>query len=131
MNLISTIVILIYRKDINDRQDYLVVIFTPNSKPNDLTPHLSKALKSRKVKNIACLDMSEFSLFLEHMNRYHGNLVIRSALQFMTLTFVRTAQLRMMEWNEIDLWRIPAHKMKMAMPHIEPLSKQALKILKN
>jgi integrase len=39
----------------------------------------------------------------------------------------------MMEWNEIDydnhLWRIPAHKMKMAMPHIVPLSKQALEIL--
>jgi integrase len=36
----------------------------------------------------------------------------------MTLTFVRTAELINMEWNEIDfdnhLWRIPAYKMKMA-----------------
>ncbi|MCU4579596.1 integrase arm-type DNA-binding domain-containing protein [Acinetobacter gyllenbergii] len=100
---------------------------------NDPTPHLGEALKPRKVKNMARLDISEFPAFVERMDRYHGNLVIRSALQLMTLTFVRTAELRMMEWNEIDyenhLWRIPAHKMKMAMPHIVPLSKQALEIL--
>jgi len=100
---------------------------------NDPTPHLGEALKPRKVKNMARLDISEFPAFLERMDRYHGNLIIRSALQLMTLTFVRTAELRMMEWSEIDyencLWRIPAHKMKMAMPHIVPLSKQALEIL--
>ncbi|MDR7016075.1 integrase arm-type DNA-binding domain-containing protein [Acinetobacter sp. 3657] len=100
---------------------------------NDPTPHLGEALKPRKVKNMARLDISEFPAFLERMDRYHGNLIIRSALQLMTLTFVRTTELRMMEWNEIDyenrLWRIPAHKMKMAMPHIVPLSKQALDIL--
>lgn len=100
---------------------------------NDPTPHLGEALKPRKVKNMARLDISEFPAFLERMDRYHGNLIIRSALQLMTLTFVRTTELRMMEWNEIDyencLWRIPAHKMKMAMPHIVPLSKQALGIL--
>ncbi|MFG0635312.1 tyrosine-type recombinase/integrase [Acinetobacter soli] len=100
---------------------------------NDPTPHLGEALKPRKVKNMARLDISEFPAFLERMDRYHGNLVIRSALQLMTLTFVRTAELRMMEWNEIDyenhLWRIPAHKMKMAQPHIVPLSKQALELL--
>ncbi len=51
----------------------------------------------------------------------------------MTLTFVRTAELRMMEWDEIDfetkLWRIPADKMKMAQLHIVPLSKQAIELL--
>lgn len=79
---------------------------------------------------MARIDISEFPTFLERMNHYHGSPIIRSALQLMTLTFVRTAELRMMEWNEIDyencLWRIPEHKMKMAMPHIVPLSKQAL-----
>ncbi|ENX33075.1 hypothetical protein F889_03007 [Acinetobacter colistiniresistens] len=100
---------------------------------NDPTPHLGEALKPRKVKNMARLGISEFPAFLERMDRYHGNLIIRSALQLMTLTFVRTAELRTMEWNEIDyenrLLRIRAHKMKMAMPHLVPLSKQALDIL--
>ncbi|WP_336139145.1 tyrosine-type recombinase/integrase [Acinetobacter ursingii] len=100
---------------------------------NDPTPHLGEALKPRKVKNMARIDISEFPAFLERMDRYHGSPIIRSALQLMTLTFVRTAELRMMEWNEIDynncLWRIPAHKMKMAQPHIVPLSRQALELL--
>lgn len=100
---------------------------------HDPTPHLQEALKPRKVKHMARLDISEFPAFLERMDRYHGNLIIKSALQFMTITFVRTAELRLMEWDEIDfenqLWRIPAEKMKMALPHIVPLSKQAIEIL--
>lgn len=59
---------------------------------------------------MARLDISEFPAFLARMDRYHGNIVIKTALQLMTLTFVRTAELRLMEWDEIDfeskLWRI-------------------------
>ncbi len=100
---------------------------------NDPTPHLQEALKPRKVKHMARLDISEFPPFLERMDRYHGNPMIKTAIQLMTLTFVRTAELRMMEWNEIDfdtkLWRIPADKMKMAQSHIVPLSKQAIELI--
>lgn len=46
---------------------------------------------------MARIDISEFPAFLERMDRYHGSPIIRSALQLMTLTFVRTAELRMME----------------------------------
>ena len=100
---------------------------------NDPTPHLHEALKPRKVKHMARLDISEFPPFLERMDRYHGNPMIKTAIQLMTLTFVRTAELRMMEWDEINfetkLWRIPAEKMKMAQPHIVPLSRQALQLI--
>jgi integrase len=100
---------------------------------NDPTPHLQEALKPRKVKHMARLDISEFPPFLERMDRYHGSPMIKTAIQLMTLTFVRTAELRMMEWDEINfetkLWRIPAEKMKMAQPHIVPLSRQALELI--
>ncbi|OTG86872.1 tyrosine-type recombinase/integrase [Acinetobacter sp. ANC 3813] len=100
---------------------------------NDPTPHLGEALKPRKTKHMARLDISEFPPFLERMDRYHGNPMIKTAIQLMTLTFVRTAELRMMEWDEIDfdnyLWRIPAEKMKMAQPHIVPLSRQAIELI--
>ncbi|MDF2416169.1 tyrosine-type recombinase/integrase [Acinetobacter beijerinckii] len=100
---------------------------------NDPTPHLQEALKPRKVKHMARLDISEFPPFLERMDRYHGSILVKTALQLMTLTFVRTAELINMEWNEIDfdnhLWRIPAYKMKMALPHIVPLSKQAVELI--
>ena len=102
---------------------------------NDPTPHLHEALKPRKVKHMARLDISEFPPFLERMDRYHGNPVIKTAIQLMTLTFVRTAELRMMEWSEIDfdnkIWRIPAERMKMALPHLVPLSTQAIELLKS
>ena len=53
----------------------------------------------------------------------------------MTLTFVRTAELINMEWDEINFdtqeWRIPPHKMKMALVHIVPLSKQAIELIES
>lgn len=102
---------------------------------NDPTPHLQEALKPRKVKHMARLDISEFPPFLERMDRYHGSILVKTALQLMTLTFVRTAELINMEWNEIDfdnhLWRIPAYKMKMALPHIVPLSRQAVELIES
>lgn len=100
---------------------------------NDPTPHLQEALKPRKVKHMARLDISEFPAFLLRMDKYHGSFLVKTALLFMTLTFVRTGELINMEWNEVDLekkeWRIPAHKMKMALPHIVPLSTQAIALL--
>lgn len=102
---------------------------------NDPTPHLHEALKPRKVKHMARLDISEFPPFLERMDRYHGSILVKTALQLMTLTFVRTAELINMEWNEIDfdnhLWRIPAYKMKMALPHLVPLSRQAVELIES
>ena len=102
---------------------------------NDPTPHLQEALKPRKVKNMARLDISEFPAFLHRMDRYHGNVLVKTALQLMTLTFVRTAELRMMEWDEINFeskeWRIPPHKMKMDLMHIVPLSNQAIELLES
>ncbi|GAA5555492.1 prophage integrase IntS [Acinetobacter schindleri] len=102
---------------------------------HDPTPHLQEALKPRKVKHMARLDISEFPAFLLRMDNYHGNILVKTALLVMTLTFVRTSELINMEWSEIDfenrLWRIPAHKMKMALPHIVPLSKQALELIES
>ena len=102
---------------------------------NDPTPHLQEALKPRKVKNMARLGISEFPAFLHRMDRYHGNFLVKTALQLMTLTFVRTAELRMMEWDEINFeskeWRIPPHKMKMELMHIVPLSSQSIELLES
>lgn len=56
------------------------------------------------------------------------------ALRLMLLTFVRTVELRKAEWSEFDLdraeWRIPAERMKMREPHIVPLSRQAVDLLR-
>jgi integrase len=50
------------------------------------------------------------------------------------LTMTRTVELRCAPWAEFDLqrgeWRIPAARMKMRGPHIVPLSKQAISLLR-
>jgi integrase len=59
------------------------------------------------------------------------------AMKFMILTFVRSSELRLADWDEFDieskepLWIIPAERMKMRKTHHVPLSKQAVEILVN
>jgi len=57
---------------------------------------------------------------------------VRLALKLLALTCVRPGELLGAEWGEIagDVWDIPAHKMKMRLPHRVPLSRQALAVLK-
>lgn len=65
---------------------------------------------------------------------FNGSFVVKCALQLAPLLFVRPGELRAMEWAELDLdnrqWNIPGHKMKMKLPHLVPLAKQAVDILK-
>jgi hypothetical protein len=65
---------------------------------------------------------------------YQGSHVTRSALRLAPLVFVRPGELRQAEWKEIDFdkaeWSIPAARMKMREPHLVPLSRQAIEILK-
>jgi integrase len=55
-------------------------------------------------------------------------------MKLLMLTFVRTSELIAARWDEIDWqreeWNIPKERMKMRRPHLVPLSRQALAILK-
>ncbi len=66
---------------------------------------------------------------------FKGTYPVHCALRFNPLVFVRPGELRQAEWTEINLdageWRIPADKMKMRNPHIVPLSRQAIGILRD
>lgn len=52
---------------------------------------------------------AEFARLLRAIDRYQGSPVLRSALQLEALTFVRSQELRLAEWRDIDLgareWR--------------------------
>ena len=79
------------------------------------------------------IDPAGIGELLRAIDGYGGSFQVRCALQFAPLTFVRPKELRYAEWSEFNLdtaeWRIPAEKMKMATPHIVPLSSQALNVL--
>lgn len=62
---------------------------------------------------------------------YQGEPVTRLALLVALHTFVRTNELRLATWAEIegDTWRVPAERMKMRREHLVPLSPAVLALL--
>lgn len=104
----------------------------------DVNPALnlrpSDALKPRKKKNFARVSEAEFPSLLRCIDAYQGTSQTRLAMNLLCLTFVRTSELIEAPWHEFDLeraeWRIPAERMKMNSPHIVPLSRQAVEVLK-
>ncbi|MES2720839.1 MAG: integrase arm-type DNA-binding domain-containing protein [Pseudomonadota bacterium] len=92
-----------------------------------------KAFGRAKVTSFAALALREVPEFLERL-ALEGDLQSVLACRLLALTWVRTNELRMMEWSEIDeagkVWLIPAGKMKRDRDHLVPLSDQSLAVLK-
>jgi integrase len=98
---------------------------------------LAGALATPKVKHHAAIvDPRAVGDLMRAIKGYQGAFLTRCALQLSPLLFVRPGELRMAEWSELDLdndqpeWRIPGERMKMRVPHIVPLSLQAVGILR-
>lgn len=101
----------------------------------DPSADLRGALASPKKKNRATItDPKQVGALLRAISGYQGSFATRCALRFAPLVFVRPGELRHAEWTEFDLdqaeWKIPAEKMKMKRPHIVPLSRQAVAVLR-
>jgi len=102
---------------------------------NDPSAALKGSLTPTVTRNRAAItDPRKIGGLLRAIDAYDGHIVTVCALKLAPLVFVRPGELRHAEWSEIDLdnaeWKIPAHKMKMKRPHIVPLSRQAIEILK-
>lgn len=91
-----------------------------------------KAFSKSPVESFAALEVTEVHEFMERLS-LEGVIQSAQACRLLALTWVRTQELRMMEWTEIDgdLWRIPAGKMKRRRDHLVPLSDQAIAIIEN
>lgn len=101
----------------------------------DPTADLRGALPPAKETHHASItDPKAIGELLRALNSYQGSFVTQCALRLAPLVFVRPGELRRAEWSEIDLekaeWRIPAERMKMRAPHIVPLSRQSVAILR-
>lgn len=96
---------------------------------------LDGALAARTTKNMATItDTKEIGGLLRAIDSYTGEFITKCALRLSPYVFLRPGELRQAEWSEIDfdrkIWKIEADKMKMKRPHIIPLSRQVLSILK-
>lgn len=101
---------------------------------SDPAAALKGAIHRPKVEHRKPLSREQIADFVEALDGYAGYRTTVIALRLMLLTFVRTIELRAAHWAEIDLgraeWRIPASRMKMREPHIVPLSRQAVELLR-
>ncbi|WP_315388756.1 integrase arm-type DNA-binding domain-containing protein [uncultured Stenotrophomonas sp.] len=83
----------------------------------------------------AVVDPGQLGGLLRALHAYRGMGVVSAALKLMPLVFVRPIELRAAEWAEVDLdaalWSIPAGRMKMRQPHVVPLARQAVDILRD
>jgi integrase len=104
-------------------------------------PDLHGALKPVMVTHMAAvLEPAKAGELMRALFAYPGQPTTRAALLLSALLFQRPANIRMMEWVELDLekalWAIPAAKMKRTVhgktngrPHLVPLSAQAVAAL--
>lgn len=94
---------------------------------------LRDILPTQEEKHHACIHPSELPVLLAKIEA-QSNSFGKYAMKLLALTFVRTSELIGAKWDEIDWakeeWHIPKERMKMKRPHIVPLSRQALAILK-
>ncbi len=102
---------------------------------SDPSAYLKGALPQPTEKHMAAItEPKKVGELLRAIDGYQGSFIVKCALKFASLVFVRPGELRHAEWSEINIesaeWNIPARKMKMRESHLVPLSEQALLILK-
>lgn len=102
----------------------------------DPTYGLEAALKKFRKGHYAAISVDEFPEFIIKMHEFRDRISRQTflALQMLLLTFVRTAELIEAKRCEFDLdnktWIVPSERMKMGLPHVVPLSVQAIKIVR-
>ena len=92
------------------------------------------ALEQPQVRHFASItEPGQIGALLRAMWAYQGSPVTQAALRLAPMTFVRPGELRKALWQDIDLdvgeWRYVTSKTKT--PHVVPLSKQAVAVLRN
>jgi integrase len=102
----------------------------------DPTADLRGALAPVVVRNHAAItEPIKIGQLLRAIDGYYGHPATEYALRLLPLVFVRPGELRAAEWSEFNLetaeWRIPGSRMKMREPHIVPLSRQAIALLRD
>ena len=94
---------------------------------------LPKPTKVAKVVNHPALPYADIGAFMQRLRDEKG--VSARALELIILTAARTSEAIESRWSEFDLeaavWTVPASRMKAAREHRVPLSRPALKVLRD
>jgi integrase len=85
------------------------------------------------VRHHAALNPNEIGGFLRALRNSNAAPLVRLAVRLLVATGVRTTELRLARWDEIDtksrVWRIPSSRMKANREHLVPLAQAVLDLL--
>lgn len=80
----------------------------------------------------AITDKKKFKELLQAIDEYSGSIFVKVALQMSPYLFLRSSNMRNLEWQEVDLENkrllIPANKMKGRQDFIVPLSPSVIRL---
>jgi integrase len=118
-------------------QIFRFAIVTSRAK-RDPSADLKDALRATgEPQRHRAMPLAELPTFLKNLQTYSGEEQTKLALKLVTLTFLRTTELRAGRWSELEdldgnsaQWRVPAERMKMGLEHLVPLSRQAVAALR-
>jgi integrase len=100
----------------------------------DPTALLRGALSKVETNHHPILKEHDIGPFLRAIAKAQANRQTEIAARLLMFTMLRTVELRCGRWPEIDFrareWRLDAKRMKMRRPHIVPLSRQAIALLR-
>lgn len=108
---------------------------------------MAGAILAGKVEHRPALPLNRLSELLKRIDEYKGREFTKWAIRLNLLLFIRSSEMRFARWSEVDfdttMWSIPPMRepipgvkfsergAKMHTPHLVPLSRQALKLLRN
>lgn len=95
--------------------------------PNKKDSHHPALIEPNDIKQLI-IDINSIG------EKYRSDISTVYIFKLLPYVFVRSGNIRLMEWNELNLdqghWAIPKEKMKMNIDFICPLPKQAIKLIK-
>ncbi|MGF6905328.1 tyrosine-type recombinase/integrase [Paraburkholderia sp. GAS348] len=93
----------------------------------------SEVIEKPATRHNTKLNDAGLSELLTAVEKYRGQRLTKLAIELLTLTALRTVEVRGADWKEIDwekhTWNVPASRMKRRIAHSVPLSSQALSVL--
>jgi integrase len=112
---------------------FKLAILTERADNNPAT-QLVGVLKTKKVKHLKALDHKELPEFFAKLEAFESHPVVKAGVKIIAHTFIRSKELRLIPWSEIDfderVWLIPSERMKMTGDHFIPLTEPVIALLR-
>ncbi|WP_434353572.1 integrase arm-type DNA-binding domain-containing protein [Psychrobacter sp. HD31] len=95
--------------------------------------NLTEAIQPSITKHHNRITIRQLPQLLQDIDNYKGHVLVKLGLWFTCYTFLRTNEVRMLEWADIDfkdkIIRLSAEKMKVKRKHLVPLAPPVIELL--